>query len=270
MPELPEVQNFAQALQINYVGQSFTEIVFHRENLRYPFEKEKLKKIFANGNVFLKCFREGKQLILETTGGFVQVSLGMTGSFKEANKNEVEKHQHVTLNFKNGQSLAFLDPRRFGFWKVRDSDEPKKIICDPLNQEDLEQLFVSTQINQKSCSVKDMLMDQNLIGGIGNIYALEALFLAGVSPLKNCDQISKIKWRKLSEQIPSLLNKAIEHGGSSISTYRSLNGEKGSFQKLHLVYGRENEKCLKKKCNGVILRVPQSGRSSWYCPLCQN
>ncbi len=269
MPELPEVQNFAQSIQSNYVGKKFKNIIFHRDNLRYPFEKAKLEKIFANGIEFLNCYREGKQIILQTSNGSVTISLGMTGAFKAANQNEVEKHQHITLNFKNGESLAFVDPRRFGFWKVFDSKELKKTSCDPLVETDLLELFLSEVVKNKCISVKDMLMDQKLIGGIGNIYALEALFLAEILPTTRCVDLSITRWKKLAKEIPIILNQAIALGGSSISTYRSFKGDKGSFQTLHKVYGRENEKCLKKGCQGNIKRIAQSGRSSWYCPDCQ-
>ncbi|WP_186643981.1 bifunctional DNA-formamidopyrimidine glycosylase/DNA-(apurinic or apyrimidinic site) lyase [Fluviispira vulneris] len=269
MPELPEVQNFAQSIHSNYVGKKFKNIVFHRDNLRYPFEKEKLERIFASGNEFLNCYREGKQIILETSSGAVKVSLGMTGAFKAANQSDVEKHQHVTLNFKNGESLAFVDPRRFGFWKICESNEQKETSCDPLLEKDLLKLFLSETVKNKNISVKDMLMDQKLIGGIGNIYALEALFLAGILPTTRCVDLSILKWKSLAKEIPIILNLAINLGGSSISTYRSFKGDKGSFQNLHKVYGRENEKCLKSGCQGYIKRIAQSGRSSWFCPVCQ-
>lgn len=270
MPELPEVQNFANALNKNYAGLKIKEIKFHRENLRYPFEKKELSEIFALGNKFVGCYREGKQLVLKTSQGSVNVSLGMSGSFKPFQSSKVkEKHQHVSLFFENGEAVAYVDPRRFGFWKVKKENDPVNLICDPLIQKDLEDLFLTEQVSSKNCSVKDLLMDQKLIGGIGNIYALEALYLAKISPLKLCSRVTIKEWKQLSNEIPKILLKAIELGGSSVATYLSLNGTKGSFQDLHQVYGRTGENCLKKGCKGVIQRIVQKGRSSWLCPFCQ-
>lgn len=269
MPELPEVQNFANALNKSYAGLKIKEINFHRENLRYPFQIKELSKIFSIGNQFIRCYREGKQLVLETSKGSVNVSLGMSGSFKPIYSKSAEKHQHVSLYFENGEGVAYVDPRRFGFWKVREKAEQIVSTCDPLNKNELESLFLSKEILKKSCSVKDLLMDQKIIGGIGNIYAVEALFQAKISPLKQCFELSTKQWKDLSCEIPKVLLLAIELGGSSISTYRSLNGQKGGFQELHKVYGRTGENCLNKGCKGIIHRVVQKGRSSWFCPFCQ-
>lgn len=267
MPELPEVQNFVNSIEKNYVGLSINKIVFHRKNLRYPFEKEKLCSIFSAGNKLTRCYREGKQLILETQTGAVNISLGMTGAFKPAVKS-IEKHEHVTLYFEKDKALAYVDPRRFGFWKIRDNNLQTQV-CDPLSEHDLYKLFSSKKITSFSRTVKDMLMDQKLIGGLGNIYVCEALFRAKISPLLPCLKVTKEKWLKLAYEIPSLLKLAIEQGGSSISTYRTLNGEKGNFQKLHLVYERHGQECLNKKCHSNIVRIVQGGRGSWYCPFCQ-
>ncbi|MES2614228.1 MAG: bifunctional DNA-formamidopyrimidine glycosylase/DNA-(apurinic or apyrimidinic site) lyase [Bdellovibrionota bacterium] len=268
MPELPEVQNFVYAIEKNYVGLSVEKITFHRANLRYPFEQKQLEAIFARGTKLIACFREGKQLVLQTQKGSVNVSLGMSGCFKPAILEKPEKHEHVTLNFEDNKILGYVDARRFGFWKVR-PHETQVQFCDPLNEVDLKNLFLSQKISSLNRSVKDMLMDQQLIGGLGNIYVCEALFRAGISPLLPCHAVVAQEWRKLAKCIPALLQQAIEQGGSSISTYRTLNGEKGNFQNLHLVYERHGQNCSHKKCTGKIVRVVQGGRGSWYCPACQ-
>ena len=268
MPELPEVQNFVNALNKSYGGLKIKEIHFHRENLRYPFQKKELSNIFSLGKKFLRSYREGKQLVLETSAGSVNVSLGMSGAFKPIVSKINEKHQHVSIYFENGLGVAYVDPRRFGFWKVREKGEVFSA-CDPLNQRNLETLFFSSAVTSKNCSVKEMLMDQKIIGGIGNIYAIEALFKSKISPLKLCSSISHKEWKILASKIPKILNIAIEMGGSSISSYRSLSGKKGEFQELHQVYGRTGEKCFHKSCNGIIQKINQKGRSSWFCPFCQ-
>ncbi|APJ03608.1 bifunctional DNA-formamidopyrimidine glycosylase/DNA-(apurinic or apyrimidinic site) lyase [Silvanigrella aquatica] len=269
MPELPEVQNFVNALNKSYAGLKIKEIQFHRENLRYPFQKKELFKIFSQGNFFQRCYREGKQMVLETSQGSVHVSLGMSGSFKPILSKSLEKHQHVSLYFENGEGLAYVDPRRFGFWIIKQEIDSETSSCDPLNKNELEILFLSEEVMQKRVTVKDLLMDQKIIGGIGNIYAVEALFHAKISPLKLCYEVSLQKWKDLAQVIPQILEQAIHLGGSSISTYRSLNGNKGSFQDVHQVYGRESQACLKNDCKGTIKRIVQKGRSTWFCSLCQ-
>ena len=274
MPELPEVQNFVNSIEKSYVGLNINQIIFHRENLRYPFEKEKLKSIFSKGNKLARCFREGKQMVLETQTGAVNISLGMTGCFKpitshQSGTQKPEKHEHVTLYFENGKALSYVDPRRFGFWKIRD-DRTMVQFCDPLIELDLKKLFSSKKISSFNRSVKEMLMDQQLIGGLGNIYVCEALFRAQISPLLACHEISSSSWRKLANCIPLLLQEAIAQGGSSVATYLTLNGDKGNFQNLHLVYERHGQNCSNQKCKDVIVRVTQGGRSTWYCPSCQN
>ncbi|MBX9704258.1 MAG: bifunctional DNA-formamidopyrimidine glycosylase/DNA-(apurinic or apyrimidinic site) lyase [Silvanigrellaceae bacterium] len=272
MPELPEVQSFVNAINQSYAGRKLSGIEFHRKNLRYPFEKIELKDIFSRGTIFHGCQRQGKQLLLKTERGDVSVSLGMSGAFvPKPSSSKPNKHEHVTLLFEEGNHLGYEDPRRFGFWKVSPKG-PTTDHCvpvDALEQKELLQLFLSKKISTKKASIKAVLMDQHFIGGIGNIYALEALHRANIHPLKLCSQLSQIDCQKLAKEIPKILFKAIELGGSSVSTYRTLHGEHGNFQKLHLVYGREGESCLTKGCLGVVERLLQNGRSSFYCPHCQ-
>lgn len=269
MPELPEVQNFVNELNKYYVGLEIKEINFHRKDLRYPFQVPEISKVFASGVILKKCYRVGKQLVLETPNGAVNVSLGMSGCFKPIESQLIEKHQHVSIFFKNGTGVAYVDPRRFGYWKLRDTDNINSSVCDPLSSTELETLFCSNDIFNKVTSIKDLLMDQKKIGGIGNIYAVEVLHLTGIHPLKSCINLTDKDWKSLAREIPKLLLKAIQYGGSSISSYRSLNGKKGEFQELHKVYGRTGEKCLKIGCKGTIQRIVQKNRSSWFCSNCQ-
>ncbi len=269
MPELAEVQTFVNAIRQKFLGLTIEKIQFHRADLRYPFDKTKLNKIFAKGAQLHNVFREGKQLVFETSQGAVNISLGMSGSFKAITNEKREVHQHVSLFFSNGSGLGYVDSRRFGFWKVRNNEQEAIKICDPLFAEQLRQVFAKDEIVQKSRAIKEMLMDQKIIGGIGNIYALEALYLAKISPFRPCYQVKKEEWLQLATKIPQLLQKAIELGGSSISSYKSFGGSKGAFQDLHQVYGRSDQKCLRSNCNGSIKRESQNGRSSWYCNLCQ-
>lgn len=268
MPELPEIQSFVTSLNQNYVGKKIKHILFHRDSLRYPFDQVKLKKIFHSGAQLKNCFRIGKQLILETEAGAVHISLGMSGAFKPTRPHHPEKHEHVTLVFQGEEALGYIDPRRFGFWLTRE-DSTLFSAVDPLSASALMLFFTTHKAAKSTRSVKAVLMDQKLIGGVGNIYALEALFASGVHPERICSQIKNKEWEKLAHALPKILTRAIAAGGSSISSYRTLDGSKGHFQNAHHVYGREGEKCIHKSCTALIVRITQNGRSSWFCPHCQ-
>ncbi len=269
MPELPEVESFVQALRREYAGRRLTGIRLHRRNLRYPFEKRRLETIFAKGLTFLEPQRVAKQMVLRTEAGMVAVSLGMSGSFLPSHFPKTLPHEHVTLLFEDGSALAYIDPRRFGFWLCVDSLDEVSTAADPLNPSSLESLFRQHRFTESHRSIKEALMDQALIGGLGNIYALEALFRAGVSPLRACASVKPAEFHKLAHIIPPLLQEAIDAGGSTVSTYRRLHGDAGGFQEYHLVYGRDGESCLAKGCKGIIHRSVQGGRGSWWCPRCQ-
>ena len=206
----------------------------------------------------------------------------MSGAFFPATVGKPRLHEHITLLFENGDALAFVDPRRFGFWKIRLENTVRS--ADPLCEKALLEVFQSAKAQRSMRSVKEFLMDQSVIGGIGNIYALEALFRAGIHPALTCAELSTAntaknskasakkseqKWKSLAQCLPVLLNEAIRAGGSSISTYRKLHGESGGFQDLHQVYGREGKPCVAPGCKGIIERFAQGGRSSWVCARCQ-
>jgi formamidopyrimidine-DNA glycosylase len=269
MPELPEVESFVQALKREYAGKRLKGIRLHRPDLRYSFEKGRLQRIFAQGQTFLEPLRVAKQLVLRTEEGMVAVSLGMSGSFLPSPFPKTLSHEHVTLIFDDGSALAYVDPRRFGFWICIASLDEISTATNPLSSSSLDALFREQRFSQSQRSIKEVLMDQSIIGGLGNIYALEALFRAGVSPLRTCASIKPAEFRRLAQLLPKLLREAIDAGGSTISTYRRLHGDAGEFQENHLVYGREGERCLARRCPGIIRRSVQNGRGSWWCPRCQ-
>ncbi|MEY2988338.1 MAG: hypothetical protein RJB13_1859 [Pseudomonadota bacterium] len=269
MPELPEVQSFAHALEKEYFGKKVEGILFHRKDLRFPFEKAKLMRVFARGTTFLRPSRIAKQLILKTENGMVAVSLGMSGSFLPSNHPKRYKHEHVTILFNDKTAVCYIDPRRFGFWKVVQSESEVSSAVNPLSSDELKSLLLSKSFRGSSVSIKTALMDQAKIGGIGNIYALEALHLVGVKPTRLCSEMKPKQLVELSHVIPEVLQQAIDKGGSTISTYRRLHGDPGGFQELHQVYDRAGEKCLRERCSGTIIKIVQTGRSSWYCPVCQ-
>lgn len=269
MPELPEVESFALALKREYAGKTVRGVHFHRADLRFPFDKPVLRKIFSEGSTFRDPQRVAKQLVLSTEQGMVAISLGMSGSFLPSRFPKTALHEHVTIVFSDGSALGFIDPRRFGFWKPVQTLGEISQAADPLKTESLLGVFETSPFQKSQRSIKDALMDQALIGGLGNIYALEALCRAKVSPFRKCVKVKAAEFERLAAIIPPLLHQAIDAGGSTISTYRRLHGDSGGFQELHLVYDREGEACPNTSCGGIIRRRVQGGRSSWWCPRCQ-
>lgn len=267
MPELPEVESFRRALEKEYLGKKIREVHFHRKDIRYPLTPQ-IKEVLRPGASITRFGRDGKQLIIETKYGKVNVSLGMSGSFLPTDPKHPHKHEHVTIVFEGGHALGFVDPRRFGFWKV--SKGPLPHLADPLDEQALTALFGKHIWNKRTRNIKDALMDQKMIGGVGNIYALEALHLAGVRPTRSCRTITKKEYTLIAHYLPKILTKAIDGGGSTVSTYRRLHGEDGNFQEYHHVYNREGEKCRKRGCKGTVKRIVQGARGSWFCPVCQH
>lgn len=267
MPELPEVESYTRALSKEYVGKTIAKIIFYRDSVRNTLDKSALRKVLTQNHVLTKIFRDGKQLVFETDSGRIHVSLGMSGSFLPAELKSPKKHEHITLVFTDGSALGYIDPRRFGNWEVRKN--ALSHLADPMQSTSLNRLFANKIWKKSTRTIKDALMDQKWIGGVGNIYALEALHLAHIHPKRIVDTLSTEESFALAEILPKLLMRAVDAGGSSISTYRRLHGDSGNFQELHLVYNREAEKCLKKNCSGKIVRIKHSGRSSWFCPVCQ-
>jgi formamidopyrimidine-DNA glycosylase len=266
MPELPEVESFRRALENEYGGKTLADVLFRRDDIRYPLSP-KIREVLRSGAKIERFGRDGKQLLIETKHGAVNVSLGMSGAFLPTDPRTPKKHEHVTLVFTDGSAVGFVDPRRFGFWKVRETALPH--LADPLDEAALLSLFGSTEFKKRTRNIKETLTDQRLIGGVGNIYALEALHLASIRPSRSTARVPKASLLELAKTLPDVLSRAILGGGSSISTYRRLSGEGGDFQEFHRVYGRDGEACLKEGCDGVIKRIVQGGRGSWYCPVCQ-
>lgn len=285
MPELPEVQTLANALNLSYAGQKLAGVILRRDDIRFPLESAGLAKIFAKGATLVRFGREGKQLFILTDRGRVNISLGMSGGFFPSDLAMPMLHEHITLIFENGtKPLGYVDPRRFGFWKISNGRvlpeaecregagrkiSPPNAPVDALDAGSLERLFAHKAVRSAVRCVKDVLMDQKFIGGLGNIYALEVLFEIGLHPQKRCVDIKPQQWRALAKAIPPMLEEAIRRGGSSVSSYRKPDGKKGGFQALHKVYGRHGQSCLKPGCKAVVIRLVQGGRSSWVCPRCQ-
>jgi formamidopyrimidine-DNA glycosylase len=205
--------------------------------------------------------------------GRVLISGDPLGSFVQ-NHPIRQKHDHVVMDFSNGARITYNDPRRFGAMDMFETSSENKnkhlrhIGPEPLGNEFDTTYFADAAKSRKS-PIKNVLLDQKIMAGLGNIYVCESLYRTGISPKKKACDISRERLGKLVPNIRKVLEEAITAGGSSLRDYRQADGELGYFQHSFAVYGREGEPCRTSDCNARIARVVQSGRSSFYCPKCQ-
>lgn len=267
MPELPEVETVARNL--NTILQppfQIQEWIFFRKDLRFPIPLAKLKAI-----KILRISRRAKYLIFECDNEIIISHLGMTGSWRvEKHGWEKRKHDHLAFKFGKNQFLVYEDARRFGFVEVcLKSDFSKRfqhVGVEPLDPA-FNQKVVNAKFKKLSAPIKNALMNQKLVVGIGNIYASEILFKAKVSPLKKAAKVSEAQYRLVWKYTREVLQAAIDHGGSTIENYKNSFGESGQFQNAHQVYGRAGEKCP--VCEKKIKTQMMAGRSTFWCSTCQ-
>lgn len=269
MPELPEVQTIARGLAKRVVG----DVI---ESVWLGSKPEPLKSPAAEIAAALEhkkisdVRRAGKHIVIDLTAqnngtraAQWIVHLGMTGSLLVCSpETAVAKHTHAIARLSSGRELRFVDPRRFGRLSVIENFEAPG--AEPL-QIPFEEF--ATLFRGRKTPIKSALLNQKLLSGVGNIYADEALFRAGVRPRRRAASLTRDELRRLHASLKRVLKDAIRLGGSSISDYVDSNGEEGFFQLKHRVYGREGEPCL--VCKTPIKRVVIAGRSSHYCPKCQ-
>ncbi|OLD17387.1 MAG: DNA-formamidopyrimidine glycosylase [Acidobacteriales bacterium 13_1_40CM_3_55_5] len=275
MPELPEVETIARGLASRLTG-DFIESVW------LGSKPEPLKSSAAEIAATLQSRRiadvrrMGKHIVFElvsTRGRRSEkrvsakaqwiVHLGMTGSMLVCKPElEIAKHTHAVVKLASGRELRFVDPRRFGRLSVaRDFDA---VGCEPLDVK-LDRFI--TLFHGRKTPIKSALLNQKLLRGVGNIYADESLFRAGIRPRRRAASLTRENLRRLYKSVQEVLKEAIALGGSSVSDYVDSDGQEGSFQLEHRVYGREGERCL--SCKAAIKRIVIAGRSSHYCPKCQ-
>ena len=283
MPELPEVETVLRGLAPVIEGQKITKATVNRPDLRWPFPENMAQRL--TGQSILQLRRRSKYILADLSSqetllihlgmsGRILISGDPLGRYAHAHSTP-EKHDHVILDFSNGARVTFNDPRRFGAMDLFDSNTAasSKLLAH-LGPEPLGNLFdaktFARAAKQRRSPIKSVLLDQRIIAGLGNIYVCETLFRAGISPLKNANRISLPKLETLVPHIKDVLNAAITAGGSTLRDFKHTDGELGYFQHSFDVYGREGEPCHRPNCRGQIKRMVQSGRSSFYCALCQN
>jgi len=270
MPELPEVETIRRALNNRIAGRRITEYVLLRKDyLRRGGELIHL----TPGETILRAERRGKFILLHLTGPYILLHhLGMSGRLLLAkSKDALEPHTHIRILLDKGsQELRQCDPRRFGYAALF---RPHELSHFPpwanLGEDPFEiapQQFFEN-LHKRKKPVKSFLLDQNMMAGLGNIYADESLFRAGISPLRPSCGVEEKEAALLLDRIREVLNEAIDAGGSSTNDYRRLDGTLGEFQRCHRVYRRTGLICF--QCGGAIERRLIAGRNSHFCPLCQ-
>jgi len=277
MPELPEVETVRRALDQALTGHKITKVDVRAKGLRKPFPKN--LKSSLSGRKIVKCTRRAKYALVEFDDeNILVIHLGMSGRIMLHDKclsYKPEKHDHLVLTFNNGLRMALNDARRFGmvFMVARDQmvnhDAFRELGPEPLERRFTGAVLARALAGRRS-AIKAALLDQRIVAGLGNIYVSEALFGAGISPLREAGSLSSAEAALLCRSIKKVLKKAVAAGGSSLKDYKRPDGELGYFQHNFAVYGREGQACPGCDCNagrtGGIKRIVQGGRSTFFCP----
>jgi formamidopyrimidine-DNA glycosylase len=267
MPELPEVEVTRRGIEPALAGRRLTRAVMRVPALRYPLPN----RADAVGETLIAVGRRGKYLLFDFGIGHLLLHLGMSGSLRlVAPTLPPEKHDHVDLVFGDA-ALRLRDPRRFGALLWLDGDPLSHPLLASLGVEPLSPSFtgkwLKAALRGRKAAIKQSLMDAGLVVGIGNIYASESLFLAGIDPRRAAGDISLARLETLTAAIRQTLRAAIAAGGSSLRDFSHSNGELGCFQMHHRVYDREGLPCA--QCGAPIRAIRQGQRSTYFCPRCQ-
>ncbi|NOD65452.1 MULTISPECIES: bifunctional DNA-formamidopyrimidine glycosylase/DNA-(apurinic or apyrimidinic site) lyase [unclassified Ruegeria] len=282
MPELPEVETVRRGLSPAMEGVVIERADVNRPDLRWPFPDRMAERL--TGQRVERLRRRSKYILADLSSGeTLLIHLGMSGRMTVSgdplgqfvHKHPMpEKHDHVVFHMANGARITFNDPRRFGAMDLlptAKADDHKLLSVlgpEPLGN-DFHEHHLIEAFKGKNTPVKSALLDQGIVAGLGNIYVCEALYRGKVSPRRKAGQISASRVAALVPIIRKVLQDAIEAGGSSLRDFRQADGELGYFQHSFDVYGREGEPCRTEGCSAKIMRITQSGRSSFYCAQCQ-
>jgi formamidopyrimidine-DNA glycosylase len=270
MPELPEVETVRRGLEPHLHEHRLISITLNRSGLRYPFPKD--MKHTLKGKKCHRIRRRGKYLLFDfDDNNTLVVHLGMSGSFT-INPSKQNKHDHVIFVTDKDTRIVYHDPRRFGmFFLIKTNKEQGHKTFAKMGPEPFDPSFNASNmiksLMHKTSPIKTALLDQSIVAGIGNIYACEALYMSGISPLRPANTIKGIRMERLVTAIKDVLNDAILSGGSTLRDHRQTDGTMGYFQHNFKVYGKDGSKCP--DTNGIIKKIVQSGRSTFYCPAKQ-
>ncbi|MEX1222458.1 MAG: bifunctional DNA-formamidopyrimidine glycosylase/DNA-(apurinic or apyrimidinic site) lyase [Idiomarina sp.] len=270
MPELPEVEVSRLGISPHLEGQHIDQVVVHDSRLRWPVP-DTVQQLA--GAVINKIERRAKYLLIDTNQGVLIMHLGMSGKLRVVPASTtLVKHDHVELKLHNGQTLRLNDPRRFGAVLFSQREElAAHPLLHKLGPEPLTDAFNTEYLLQqakgKTQSVKTFIMDNHVVVGVGNIYANEALFKAGIHPKRAAGRISKARYQGLVALIKETLHAAIQQGGTTLQDFTQVDGQPGYFKQHLLVYGRGGKMCM--TCKTRLREIRLGQRSTVYCPQCQ-
>ena len=287
MPELPEVEIVRKSLDKKIRKKKIKKVIIRNKNLRIKIPNT-FKKFLENKTI-IKVSRFSKYLIIYLSNNkFCLIHLGMSGTIHLIDPQEKKnltnlsfynspflpnKHNHIEIFFDKFK-VVYNDPRRFGFFQIIKNSKDLVNRFSHLGPEPFDEKFSLKYFNQfiqkKERTVKDLLIDQKFVSGIGNIYANEILFLSNVNPQKKIKLLSKKECHLIILNSKKILLSAIKRGGSSIRDFKNTDGNKGSFQNQFKVYQQEGKNCKRKNCNGKIIKKVIMNRSSFFCNYCQN
>ncbi|MBK8163837.1 MAG: bifunctional DNA-formamidopyrimidine glycosylase/DNA-(apurinic or apyrimidinic site) lyase [Gammaproteobacteria bacterium] len=271
MPELPEVETTRRGIEHHLRGRRVLELRVRNRRLRRPLPR-RLERALP-GQVIREVARRGKYLLLRTDAGSVLIHLGMSGSLRiVAPELPAQKHDHVDILCSGGVCLRFRDPRRFGLMLWVEGDPGTHELLRGIGPEPLGGEFGGAYLHAaargRRTAVKLFIMDAGIVAGVGNIYANEALFRAGIHPLRAAGRISAPRYHALAAAIRAVLEEAIAQGGTTLRDYYHGTGEPGYFRIRLAVYGRAAEPCV--HCGQPVRCIRQGQRASYYCARCQH
>jgi formamidopyrimidine-DNA glycosylase len=271
MPELPEVETTRRGLLPHLLGRRITDVVVRNPHLRWPVPRDLQRRL--RGEEILDIRRRGKYLLFDFHKDHLLVHLGMSGRLTMVPEDRRAKtHDHVDLHFEgHGPMLRFTDPRRFGAMLWVKGAAERHVLLEGLGMEPLDEAFTGKALHAlargRKVAIKQFLMNSRIVTGVGNIYASEALFNAGIHPLRSAGRISPARYERLAKAVRSTLDSAIAAGGSTLRDFASADGNPGYFQHQSAVYGREGLPC--RVCGTPIRALRQGQRSTYFCPQCQ-
>jgi len=269
MPELPEVETSRRGIEPYLVGHTILHAVVRNARLRWPVSQEIME---LSDQVVISVQRRAKYLLVELKTGWIIIHLGMSGSLRVlAQESEPAKHDHVDLVMDTGHVLRYTDPRRFGAWLWTQSLEGSSVLSH-LGPEPLSEAFNADYLREKSLKkkspIKPWLMDNKLVVGVGNIYASESLFVAGISPDRPANSLTQEEYALLVSTIKAVLLRSIEQGGTTLRDFLQSDGKPGYFAQQLQVYGRAGEPC--RACGTLIEVSKHAQRSTFFCRRCQH
>ncbi|TWT15506.1 bifunctional DNA-formamidopyrimidine glycosylase/DNA-(apurinic or apyrimidinic site) lyase [Reyranella sp. CPCC 100927] len=277
MPELPEVETVRLGLMPRLAGRRIVRLTQRRRDLRLPLPARFAARV--EGRTVTTIDRRAKYMLWRLEDGHtLVVHLGMSGRLQllngDARSIPFEDHDHVVFDVDDGWQVRFNDARRFGLMLLlRDEDIATHKLFKPLGPEPLDDTFdgpaLATRLKGKRTPIKSALLDQHVLVGVGNIYACEALHIAGISPRRSAHSVTGERAERLMMAIKDVLRRSIVDGGSSLRDHVQPDGELGYFQTRFVVYDREGQKCTRCNNGKAVRRIVQSGRSTFFCPTCQ-